>query len=115
MRKPLRPQFRFHLATILAQMLTAAALLWLNVVGAGIHTCNYAPLRPGYQSRFYGFPLICAHEYGRIGEQPSSYTYELELGINAVFCLAVIAAVGWLCERLIRRREKAVGLERPSR
>lgn len=105
---PRRKWLQVHLSTAVVLMFAAGGMMWLNVTG-------HKTLKPDLWLENYfveitdfGFPLVAKSHYSRpeiYFVRESDYWNEKEVVIDALFALAILFAVWFICEWWIRRGE----------
>ena len=97
---PPRMRFQFHLSTAIVMMFVAGALMWAN----SVKYFDYPHPMEGYR----GWPVIMYYADRPVNAQSNSFVYSMVL-LNAIIALAILLAVWFLCEWLIRRRAARKG------
>ncbi|HLX62576.1 MAG TPA: hypothetical protein VKX17_14965 [Planctomycetota bacterium] len=120
--QPPRKRFQIHLSTAIVLMFVAGALIWANICAFGLIE-RFAP-NPGqdwlhFRRKIFGFPFPgvnawqdMAQYHGRsdVPFVPNRYSVNgLAVALDVAIFLAILFAVWFLLEWLIRRRAARKG------
>ena len=105
-----RPKrFQIHLSTAIVLMIAAGIVLWANTGGrASPNIKGYSG--GGWLEQRYGWPSEAARTYlpvegGEWSIETSDTVWRIQgVAIDLAVALVILFAVGFVCERLIRRR-----------